>query len=402
MKMKEVLNQTGLTDRAVRLYIDSGLVAPNIEESYSGRKNIEFSEEDVDRLKNIALLRKVGFSIPDIKGISQGGENTKPIIEAFIRRKQESVENDTLVLEKLKNISFDVQITMDSLCSQLSSAADNKQVPQEDLQLSKAEKRRREDYMAIAVTGIIAPVIVMAFIVFMHFWGHDNMVFGAYDFELYLITFSGWFVIIALSILMLFINKPKFVSEKKREIRKHLSRLLFAANTVVCFFALSSSFVGLIMAVSVAEYTTDPNDYLEQSNLYIDKAEILKVFPENIPESEVMYDGLFKDKYKPSTVYYYHHLQSLDDVWDVFAQWQLPRKEFYEEVELKQSNAVETVQKGEWTMCYYIGNEKEEKEESYYDILAFAYNEDTLTVRYMCSGNIGYRECEPYYLSLDW
>lgn len=402
MKMKEVLNQTGLTDRAVRLYIDSGLVAPNIEESYSGRKNIEFSEEDVNRLKNIALLRKVGFSIPDIKEISQGGENTKPIIEAFIRRKQESVENDTLVLEKLKNISFDAQITMDSLCSQLSSAADNKQVPQEDLQLSKAEKRRREDYMAIAVTGIIAPVIVMAFIVFMHFWGHDNMVFGAYDFELYLITFSGWFVIIALSILMLFINKPKFVSEKKRETRKHLSRLLFVLNTVACFFALSLSFFDLIMSVSVTEYTTDPNDYLEQSNLYIDKAEILKVFPENIPESEVMYDGLFKDKYKPSTVYYYHHLQSLDDVWDVFAQWRLPRREFYEEIKLKQSNAVETVQKGDWVMCYYSGNEDAEKDKSYYNILAFAYNEDTYTVRYMCSSKTGYSSESPYYLTLDW
>ena len=36
MKMKEVLAQTGLTDRAVRLYIDNGLIAPDIEENYSG------------------------------------------------------------------------------------------------------------------------------------------------------------------------------------------------------------------------------------------------------------------------------------------------------------------------------------------------------------------------------
>ena len=81
MKMKDVLEQTGLTDRAVRLYIDNGLVTPNIEESYSGRKNINFSTEDVDRLRNIALLRKVGFSIPDIKVISDGGENAKTITD---------------------------------------------------------------------------------------------------------------------------------------------------------------------------------------------------------------------------------------------------------------------------------------------------------------------------------
>lgn len=402
MKMKEVLQQTGLTDRAVRLYIDSGLVSPDIEENYSGRKNIEFSENDIDRLKNIALLRKIGFSIPDIKQIASGGENTKPIIEAFIQQKQESIENDTLVLEKLKSISLDTQITMDSLCLQLSSAAENKQVPQEDLQLSKDEKRRREDYIAIAVIGIIAPVLVMAFIVFLRIWGHDNMVFGVEDVKFYLITFRNWFVIVALSLIMLFINKPKFVSEKKGKVRKHLSRLLFLVNTVICVFALSSSLVVLIFSISVTEYTTDPNDYLEQSNQYIYSDEILKVFPKEIPDSQVMYDGLFKDKYKPSTVYYYHHVQSLDDVWDVFAQWQLPRKEFYEEVDLKRSNASEIVQKGDWTMCYFIGNAKEEKEESYYDILAFAYKEDTLTVRYMCSGNIGYYENSPYYLTLDW
>ena len=161
MKMKEVLAQTGLTDRAVRLYIDNGLIAPDIEENYSGRKNIEFSQTDIDRLKNIALLRKIGFSIPDIKEISQGGENTKSIIEAFIKQKQENIESDTLILEQIKNISLDSKITMESLCLQLSSAAENKQVPKEDLQLPKAEKRRREDYIAIAIIGIIAPLIIM-------------------------------------------------------------------------------------------------------------------------------------------------------------------------------------------------------------------------------------------------
>ena len=139
MKMKEVLAQTGLTDRAVRLYIDNGLIAPDIEENYSGRKNIEFSQTDIDRLKNIALLRKIGFSIPDIKEISQGSENTKTIIEAFIQQKQENIESDTLILEQIKNISLDSKITMESLCIQLSSTAENKQVPKEDLQLPKAE-----------------------------------------------------------------------------------------------------------------------------------------------------------------------------------------------------------------------------------------------------------------------
>ncbi len=404
MKMKEVLAQTGLTDRAVRLYIDNGLIAPDIEENYSGRKNIEFSQSDIDRLKNIALLRKIGFSISDIKEISQGSENTKTIIEAFIQQKQENIESDTLVLEQLKNIPLDTKITMESLCLQLSSAAENKQVPKEDLQLPKAEKRRREDYIAIAIIGIIAPLIIMTTLILLRCVGHKNLVFDFETIMMYIHLFSGWFIIIVLSLVMLLINRPKFVSEKKQRIRKHLSRILFSINTFAVFAAMGGSSLALMLAMHTQEYTTDPNDYMSLGSYYgsVEKEEILKVFPSEIPESQVMYNGLFKDKYKPSTVYYYHNMESLDDVSDIFAQWQLPRKEFYEEVELKQSNAVETVQKGDWVMCYYSGNEKSEKEESYYDILAFAYNEDILTVRYICSGNIGYQECKPYYLSLDW
>lgn len=404
MKMKEVLAQTGLTDRAVRLYIDNGLIAPDIEENYSGRKNIEFSQTDIDRLKNIALLRKIGFSIPDIKEISQGGENTKTIIEAFIQQKQENIESDTLILEQIKNISLDSKITMESLCLQLSSAAENKQVPKEDLQLPKEEKRRREDYIAIAIIGIIAPLIIMTTLILLRCVGHKNLVFDFETIMMYIHLFSGWFIIIVLSLVMLLINRPKFVSEKKQRIRKHLSRILFSINTFAVFAAMGGSSLALMLAMHTQEYTTDPNDYMSLGSYYgsVEKEEILKVFPSEIPESQVMYNGLFKDKYKPSTVYYYHNMESLDDVSDIFAQWQLPRKEFLEEVKLKQSSAVETVKKGNWIICYYIGNEAEEAKEGYYNVLAFAYNENSLTVRYMYSANIGYSEYSPYYLSMDW
>ena len=404
MKMKEVLAQTGLTDRAVRLYIDNGLIAPDIEENYIGRKNIEFSQTDIDRLKNIALLRKIGFSIPDIKEISQGGENTKSIIEAFIQQKQENIESDTLILEQIKNISLDSKITMESLCLQLSSAAENKQVPKEDLQLPKAEKRRREDYIAIAIIGIIAPLIIMTTLILLRCVGHKNLVFDFETIMMYIHLFSGWFIIIVLSLVMLLINRPKFVSEKKQRIRKHLSRILFSINTFAVFAAMGGSSLALMLAMHTQEYTTDPNDYMSLGSYYgsVEKEEILKVFPSEIPESQVMYNGLFKDKYKPSTVYYYHNMESLDDVSDIFAQWQLPRKEFLEEVKLKQSSAVETVKKGNWIICYYIGNEAEEAKEGYYNVLAFAYNENSLTVRYMYSANIGYSEYSPYYLSMDW
>ena len=53
MKIKEVCEKTSLTERAVRLYIENGLIAPSVSESYSGRRNVDFSPEDVEKLKPI-------------------------------------------------------------------------------------------------------------------------------------------------------------------------------------------------------------------------------------------------------------------------------------------------------------------------------------------------------------
>ena len=63
MKMKEVLARTGLTDRAVRLYVSEGLIRPQNTPSYTGRKNLDFSEEDITKLQQVAVLRKADFSI---------------------------------------------------------------------------------------------------------------------------------------------------------------------------------------------------------------------------------------------------------------------------------------------------------------------------------------------------
>ena len=58
MKIKEVIAQTGLTDRAIRLYIENGLVTPENQKSYTGRNNYNFTQADIDCLEQIAMLRK--------------------------------------------------------------------------------------------------------------------------------------------------------------------------------------------------------------------------------------------------------------------------------------------------------------------------------------------------------
>ncbi|MBQ4105393.1 MAG: MerR family transcriptional regulator, partial [Clostridia bacterium] len=79
MKIKEVIAKTGLTDRAIRLYIENGLVTPNNEKSYTGRNNYNFTQSDVEVFEQIALLRKADFSLEQIKILKLGGESAKEV-----------------------------------------------------------------------------------------------------------------------------------------------------------------------------------------------------------------------------------------------------------------------------------------------------------------------------------
>lgn len=63
MKINDVEKITGLTSKAIRLYESKGLITVRRDEN--GYRN--YSDKDVNTLKNIKLLRSVGASISDIK-----------------------------------------------------------------------------------------------------------------------------------------------------------------------------------------------------------------------------------------------------------------------------------------------------------------------------------------------
>lgn len=69
MKMKKACEATFLTERAIRLYISKGLIAPR---QVNGL--IDFSPEDVQLLRDIALLRQMDFSVEQIAGMISGKE----------------------------------------------------------------------------------------------------------------------------------------------------------------------------------------------------------------------------------------------------------------------------------------------------------------------------------------
>lgn len=121
MKIKEVCKRTELTDKAIRTYIRNGLVFPKYDEKYTGRKNFDFSEDDVKRLRQIAILRKYGFSLKEIKALIDSDITAKDFLDKHIVDLKNDVNSNINVINSMVNVSRENFENMDDLCAQLNN-----------------------------------------------------------------------------------------------------------------------------------------------------------------------------------------------------------------------------------------------------------------------------------------
>ncbi len=132
------------------------------------------------------------------------------------------------------------------------------------------------------------------------------------------------------------------------------------------------------------------------------------------------WDGVFQDLFPldwvaSNTKYYYSHRTEFSrNATNIHAQWTLDREDFDEEIcrvqalfeeklaENEDLNAL-TIQKGNYTcLTLYLNEAPFEKSEKGYTHYIFAYNEKTMTVRYIYCYCEMYQSVEPNYVSLDW
>lgn len=408
MKIKEVISQTKLTDKAIRLYIDNGLVAPSIDESYSGRKSIDFSANDVERLNNIALLRKAGFSIADIKEIIESDEKAKCVVERFIEETENNIRHETEIIEKLKNIPAENGISMKTICESLSKTVEEKQVPKEDLSTSLWNKIEKNLYKSIGIIGILITVAIYIFTAV--YWCSEYIHLKLVDswFSWTALLYAGWIAITIFSIILIFLNRNKSNFRKKK-----VCRAFSLAITVFMFICgWLALFPTLLGGISPPAYsmTSDINDYLILDS-WVNKNfgdEIYSLFPEKIPDYALKGDNpdrYYDDGAPLTTKYYYKLVYDFDQNVDIVAEWVLQNSEFEETVNLEASKGIFTEEKGDW-ICVYksIGTyyQFDEEKRDFSDVCMFAYNEKENKVRYIFSKCYGSDTNGPYYLSLDW
>ncbi len=148
MKMKEVCLRTGLTERSVRYYAGEGLISPASYEM-NGRTYFDFSEADIRRLNEIAVLRKTGFSIEQISAILKNPGKIPEIaaaLRAELERQREEIDGSLMALGALKAESA---ADMGALAAALQSLAEARALPAADLapDFGRFDMQSREEKM---------------------------------------------------------------------------------------------------------------------------------------------------------------------------------------------------------------------------------------------------------------
>lgn len=97
MKINEVEQQAGITKRNIRFYEQQGLLSPkrNMENGYR-----EYTEEEVDELKKIKLLRKLSLPIEEIRRIQNG----ELLLEDALQRQIIVLDREKSNLEEMSGL----------------------------------------------------------------------------------------------------------------------------------------------------------------------------------------------------------------------------------------------------------------------------------------------------------
>ena len=96
MNIKEIEQRSGLTRANIRYYEQEGLLAPTRQEN----RYRDYSEEDLETLLRIALLRSLGFSLDEIRRLQSGEAD----FAAAMRERSAALESEGQQLLAARNV----------------------------------------------------------------------------------------------------------------------------------------------------------------------------------------------------------------------------------------------------------------------------------------------------------
>ncbi len=402
MKIKEICEKTKLTERAVRLYIENGLVAPSINESYSGRRNVEFSAEDVKRLKSISVLRKAGFSIAQIKLMQQEPEKSKEVLQEFIDKTNERIKTDSEIVACLMPLLSLEKLVPEQISQSLEKpVVEEKLLPAEDSELTPLQQFIRKLLFGVGVAGLIFAVICCALILRIEIRDWIHYLYPRYFLPGHALFLLWFFGALLLPLPVILLNRKKSLSTKKKQKIKTLVSLVFlclyAWCTVFNYVNAFLSFWGSDPESYVISFTRNTENYMVFDAEGAEKA-LAEFLPEELPDVDgLKYIYRYKEygvSHEPPTTRVYIEIPLDEDI-------------FYETVEKYKAfrpsdSTCEPFEekKDDWTVIYY--REDYEHAPTNYNPV-FAFNEKTKKVRLSCYyGQVSMKGARNGFDSSEW
>lgn len=414
MKIKAVCEQTGLTDRTVRYYIEQELVTPAFHENYLGRKTFDFTDDDVQRLKNIALLRSFDFTIREIQELIAHPEHSGRILLQVRTRKEREIERGQAEVKTLSGLSVSRPYTLDEMATALRMTEFNPALIDEKLPVDYGEVvtaflKSVGWFLATWAPGILA----VAFLIrgFLK-WEYPIIHVGFVIATLFCML-PTWFLLCY----------PKFKNEFKPKTAHILQTVLVLCclNSIPWTMVFSSGIFTESRTDNVAHYFR-----FDAGSAFANNAWTLEFFPEVTIEVKPLYSVNPQPK-EPHVSYSYLHTEIVDDM---FLERRLPADGMYtKEVErvrklfdsyVENPDGVYTTfveyEWGEWrVLAWYDGQSPfEYADPDYYShdhrtdrVSLFAYHDGTRKVRYAQYERAEYSGLlttpyKPHFVALPW
>lgn len=110
MKIKQVEELVGITSKNIRFYENQGLLTP--ERAENGYR--EYHEQNIEALKKIKLLRKLGISVEEIRAVLNHSRSLEDCLEKYLAVLEKEQEN-LLNMQRLSDAILQQRDSIDTL-----------------------------------------------------------------------------------------------------------------------------------------------------------------------------------------------------------------------------------------------------------------------------------------------
>ncbi len=169
MKIKQVEELVGITSKNIRFYESQGLLTP--ERAENGYR--EYHQKNIDTLKKIKLLRKLGVSVEEIKAVL----NYDKTLEECLEQHKDTLKKECANLTNMQNLADAIlqnQNALDGL--QTDEWLDEMEKMEKEgvdfVNVSKIDVHRKKK-LGAAIGGVFM-IVLMAFFMGILLWGNSQ------------------------------------------------------------------------------------------------------------------------------------------------------------------------------------------------------------------------------------